>query len=306
MNRLVVPKESEGQRVDCFLAAHALDIPTRSAAQKLIEAGQVFIGEKAVKKRKLVKTGEEVFYVPPVPVTINAEPEDIPLDIVYEDSEIIVVNKQKGMVVHPAPGHYFGTLVNALLFHSKKNLSSLGGDMRPGLVHRLDKDTSGLLVVAKNDHAHSFLAEQFKSREIGRVYCAVCQGSIKEESLTINLPIGRHKGDRKKMAVSEKGRPAQTSISVIERFPKKKATFLEAKLSTGRTHQIRVHLSHINHPVLGDVVYGMGKEGGPGQILHAKTLKLVHPKTKKLMEFDTPLPEYFEKTLLWLRGMKEH
>ena len=297
MNRLVVPKESDGQRIDVFLAFSAEDVPTRSAAQKIIDAGFVLVGGKKAKKRLLVKPGDEIFYGLPAPESVSAEPEDIPLDIVYEDCDIIVVNKQKGMVVHPAPGHYTGTLVNALLFYTKNELSSLGGEMRPGLVHRLDKDTSGLLVVAKNETAHAELSAQFKSREIGRVYNAICQGIIKEDTLEINQPIARHKIDRKKMAVNPQGKPAVTIINVIERFPKKKATFLVAKLTTGRTHQIRVHLSHINHPVLGDGVYGTGKENGTGQILHAKTLRLIHPGTKKPMEFDTPLPEYFEKTL---------
>ena len=300
MNKLVVPIDAAGMRIDVFLANFAHDIATRSAAQKLLEAGKVTVGEKNVLKRHLVKEGDEVFYEPCTGAPIKAAPENIPLEIIYEDDDILIVNKPKGMVVHSAPGHYTGTLVNALLFHTKNKLSALGGEIRPGIVHRLDRDTSGLMAVAKNDFAHSFLAGQLLNREMGRAYLAVCHGRIKEDEFTIDLPIGRHPKNRKKMAVNPaRGKPAITHVRAIERVSQisKSATLIEAKLSTGRTHQIRVHMSYINHPVLGDEIYGTGKSGGGGQILHAKKLVLLHPQTGNKMEFDAPLPDYFKKAL---------
>ena len=322
MNKLVVPHEAKGTRIDVFLANYADGIATRNAAQKLLDAGKVQVGGKAVRKRHIVGAGDEVSYEPPKPAMIVATPENIPLDIIFEDDDIIIINKPKGMVVHPAPGHYNGTLVNALLFHAKNQLSSIGGEFRPGIVHRLDKDTSGLMAVAKNDIAHAFLAKQLANREMGRIYLALCHGRIKQEEFTIDLSLGRHPKDRKRMAVSlNKGKPAVTHVKVLEYIAhkNKNATFIEAKLSTGRTHQIRVHLAHINHPIVGDEVYGTAvnrkdkcgrceaaayceakssdKSEGIGQILHAAKLNLVHPKTNEQIEFAAPLPGYFSDAL---------
>ena len=300
MNKLVVPNEVKGMRIDVFLAGFAGDVASRSVAQKLIDAGKVQVDGRSVRKRFIVKEGDEVFYRSPIPVPLEAIPENIPLDIVFEDDDIIIVNKPKEMVVHPAPGHYTGTLVNALLFYAKKRLSSVGGEIRPGIVHRLDKDTSGLMVVAKNDFAHQALAKQLASRKMGRMYVAICHGRIKQEEFTIDLPIGRHQKDRKKMAVNrDNGRPAITHVRVLEHLThkNKNATFIEARLSTGRTHQIRVHLAHISHPVLGDEVYGMAGSAGAGQILHAAKLNLIHPRTGEQMEFEAPIPEYFTNVL---------
>ena len=300
MKQIQVPSEAEGVRIDVFLANYADGITTRSAAQKLLEGGKVQVGGKIVPKRHIIKALDEVSYELPELAPMTASPENITLDIIYEDDEIIIVNKPKGMVVHPAPGHFTGTLVNALLFHVKNRLSSIGGEFRPGIVHRLDKDTSGLMAVAKNNQAHAFLAGQLANREMGRMYLAICRGRIKREEFTIDLPIARHPKDRKKMGIcSHKGKPAITHVKVLEfvSYKNKEATFIEAKLQTGRTHQIRVHLAHINHPVLGDEVYGKDKNGGIGQILHAAKLSLIHPTTKEQMEFFAPLPEYFENVL---------
>ena len=295
-----MPHEADGNRIDVFLASHADGIATRSVAQKLLGAGKVQVGEKVVRKRHIVRAGDEVLYEQLEPAIIFATPEKIPLDIIFEDEDIIIINKPKGMVVHPAPGHYTGTLVNALLFHAKNRLSTIGGEFRPGIVHRLDKDTSGLMAIAKNDFAHVFLAEQLANRKMGRMYLALCHGRIKQAEFTIDLPIGRHPKDRKKMAVVDrKGKPAITHVKVLEFISHKNkiATFIEARLSTGRTHQIRVHLAHINHPVLGDEVYGKNKSEGIGQILHAAKLNLIHPTTKIQMEFEAPLPECFTNAI---------
>ena len=300
MSRILVPSEAEGTRIDVFLAGYADDVATRNAAQRLLDAERVQVNKKTVRKRHIVKGGDEVCYEPAEAPKMIVIPENIPLDIVFEDEDIIIVNKPKGLVVHPAPGHYCGTLVNALLYHAKNHLSSISGEFRPGIVHRLDKDTSGLMAVAKNDLAHVFLAKQLANREMGRTYLAICHGRIKKDEFTINLNIGRHPKDRKKMAVTpNKGKTAITHVKVLEHISKgsKTATFIEAKLSTGRTHQIRVHLSFINHPVLGDELYGTGKSGGFGQILHAAKLSLIHPKTKEQMEFFAPMPAYFNKAL---------
>ena len=296
MKQIQVPNEAAGVRIDVFLASFADGITTRSAAQKLLEGGKVQVGGKTVRKRHIVKALDKVSFELPEASPMTATPENIPLDIIYEDDDLIIVNKPKGMVVHPAPGHFTGTLVNALLFYAKNQLSSIGGEFRPGIVHRLDKDTSGLMAVAKNDFSHIFLAEQLANKEMGRMYFALCHGRIKQEEFTIDLPIGRHPKDRKKMAVvNRKGKPAITHVKVLEHvsYKNKDATFIEAKLQTGRTHQIRVHLAHINHPVVGDEVYGKCKSGGIGQILHAAKLNLIHPTTKIQMEFFAPLPKYF-------------
>ena len=300
MQKLEVPQEAAGTRIDVFISENASPVLSRSAVQKILGDGKAFVERaglrKTVRKNYAVKAGDLVFFEPCLPPLQNATPEDIPLDIVYEDQDIIVVNKPKGMVVHPAPGNYEGTLVSALLFHAKSRLSKLGGDIRPGIVHRLDKDTSGLMVVAKNDFAHAHLAGQLLDKSMGRVYIAVVFGQVAKDEFSIDLPIGRHPKERKKMAVDmKKGKPAKTHVRVLQRFPKH--SLIEAKLATGRTHQIRVHLAYVNHPVLGDEVYGANNQGFSGQILHASRLSLLHPRTAKPMEFYSPLPEYFTSVM---------
>ena len=269
---------------------------TRSAAVKLIEQGLVVADGKAAGKKDVPKLGAEIVVTLPEPKAVDIVPENIPLDIVYEDEDILVVNKPKGMVVHPAAGHYSGTLVNALMFHCGDRLSGINGEIRPGIVHRIDKDTSGLLMVAKNDAAHLGLSEQIKEHSFTREYQAVVTGSIKEDG-TVNAPIGRHKTDRKKMCVTpDNSREAVTHYSVIKNYAG--YTHLNIRLETGRTHQIRVHLSYIGHAVAGDAVYGNGKPKWlNGQCLHAKKLGFVHPRTGEYMEFDSELPEYFVKFL---------
>ena len=265
---------------------------TRSAAVRLIEQGAVLVNGKAAGKKDVPKLGAEVDVTLPEPKAVDIAPENIPLDIVFEDEDILVVNKPKGMVVHPAAGHYSGTLVNALMYHCGDRLSGINGEIRPGIVHRIDKDTSGLLMIAKNDMAHLKLSEHSFTRE----YQTVVTGSIKENG-TVNAPIGRHKTDRKKMCVTlENSREAVTHYSVIRNYAG--YTHLKVKLETGRTHQIRVHLSYIGHAVAGDEVYGNGKPKWlGGQCLHAKKIGFVHPKTEEYMEFDSKLPEYFVKFL---------
>ncbi len=279
-------------RVDAFLAKQ-LSL-SRSHAEKLIEDGNVLIDGRPVVKSLKVKEGMVLTVNIPDAEPLDVDPENIPLDIVFEDDSLLVVNKPKGMVVHPAPGNYSGTLVNALLYHCKGSLSGINGVMRPGIVHRIDKDTSGLLMVAKNDTAHNFLAEQIKEHSFCREYEAVVHGIIKEEKGTVNAPIGRHKTKRKQMAVtSENSKEAVTHYTVISRG--KDYTHIRCKLETGRTHQIRVHMAYLGHAVAGDEVYGP-KNKAPllkGQCLHAKKLGFIHPKTKEYMEFETKLPEYF-------------
>ncbi len=286
----------KGGRVDSFIAANS-DL-SRSAAARLAEEGNVLInGNKAIKKSEVVP-GDEVCVIIPDPVPDRAEPENIPLDIVYEDDCLLVVNKPKGMVVHPAAGNESGTLVNALLYHCGDSLSGINGVMRPGIVHRIDKNTSGLLMVAKNDFAHNFLAEQIKEHSFTREYEAVVHGNVKSESGTVDAPIGRHPVHRKKMAVTEKAsRDARTHYKVLEQSDS--FTHLRLKLETGRTHQIRVHMAYIGHAVAGDDVYGPKKAaaGLNGQCLHAKKLGFIHPESKEYMEFETELPDYFKRFL---------
>lgn len=269
---------------------------TRSAAVKLIEQGLVTIGGAAAGKKDVPRLGAEIEITLPEPKMADILPENISLDIVYEDDDVLVVNKPKGMVVHPAAGHYSGTLVNALMFHCGERLSGINGEIRPGIVHRIDKDTSGLLMVAKNDTAHLTLSEQIKAHSFTREYQTVVTGCIKEDG-TVNAPIGRHKTDRKKMCVTlENSREAVTHYSVIRNYAG--YTHLNVRLETGRTHQIRVHLSYIGHAVAGDEVYGNGKPKRLcGQCLHAKKIGFVHPRTGEYMEFDSELPEYFVKFL---------
>jgi len=299
-HQLAASEAFDGERVDVFLS-ESIESLSRSAAGKLLAEGQVTRDGIPMRKNDRMRAKDIIICNIPSPAPCEAIAEDIPLDIIYEDADIIVVNKPRSLVVHPAAGHFTGTLVNALLHHAGGSLSGIGGVLRPGIVHRLDKDTSGLMVVAKNDVAHQALAAQLAAREMGRIYHTVCIGRVKHDGQSINHPIGRHPNDRKKMAIfthqKGKSREAITHVAVLERFSR--FTLVEARLETGRTHQIRVHLSHIGHPVLGDPLYGPKKQPfkTDGQILHAKTLSLRHPATGKLMEFDAPLPDYFVNTL---------
>ena len=294
MNKIVitVPEEFDGTRADKFLA-EAIDQLTRSALQKLISAGNVEIDGKAIAKSRVLKEGEDISVLIPDAVSLDVEAEDIPLDIYYEDDDLLVVYKPKGMVVHPAPGNHNGTLVNALLWHCKDSLSGINGVLRPGIVHRIDKDTSGLLLVAKNDFAHVHLAEQIKEHSLNRIYQTIVYGVNMPDEGDVDAPIGRSTKDRKKMAVIEGGRTAQTHYSVVKRYSG--YTHVQCKLRTGRTHQIRVHMAYIGHPVAGDAVYGpknvITQLGG--QCLHAGTIGFIHPRTGEYMEFTSPLPEYF-------------
>ncbi len=269
---------------------------TRSAAVKLLEKGLVTVNGKSAGKKDVPPLGAEIEISMPEARPVDILPENLPLEIVYEDDDVLVVNKPKGMVVHPAAGHYSGTLVNALMYHCGDRLSGINGEIRPGIVHRIDKDTSGLLMIAKNDTAHLSLSEQIKAHSFTREYQTVATGCIKEDG-TVNAPIGRHKTDRKKMCVTlENSREAVTHFSVIKNYAG--YTHLNVRLETGRTHQIRVHLSYIGHPVAGDEVYGNGKPKWlNGQCLHAKKIGFVHPRTREYMEFDSELPEYFVRFL---------
>ncbi len=295
MEILEFTAETAGARLDKFVSEMAENM-TRNAVVKLIEDGCCTVNGKAAAKNYKLKSGDNVKIEIPDAAEVDILPEDIPLDIVYEDNDLLVVNKPKGMVVHPAPGHYSGTLVNALMYHCKGSLSGINGEIRPGIVHRIDKDTSGLLIVAKNDTAHRGLAEQIKEHSFTREYEAVVNGSVKEDG-TVNAPIGRHKLDRKKMCVTtENSREAVTHYFVIENFGD--MTHLRLRLETGRTHQIRVHMAYIGHSVAGDEVYGNGKPKTlMGQCLHAKKIGFVHPITNEYLEFDSELPDYFKKFL---------
>ncbi len=314
-NLVFIANEADSrERIDKFLSEKTGE--SRSYITRIIDGGLVTVnGRKASKNYKLAPLDKVLIYVPE-PEPCDVCPEDIPLDIIYEDVDIIVINKPQGMIVHPASGIYTGTLVNALMYHCKNSLSGIGGVIRPGIVHRIDKDTSGLLVVAKNDEAHLCLSEQLKTHTVSRVYHAIAVGNFKNDSGTVDKPIGRHPNDRKKMAVitdpSARARDAVTHYEVIERFalPTGHFTYIKCKLETGRTHQIRVHMSAIGHPLVGDTVYGGGRTKFEtanaalvqGQCLHAKCLELIHPRTHELMHFECPLPENFEGLLKKLRG----
>lgn len=296
----IVEPEQEGIRIDQFLAQKNADI-SRSRIQKLIEQGNITVHGKQVKPNYKVRQGDLVRLEIPEPVMLDVRPENIDIEILYEDGDIAVVNKPQGMVVHPAAGNYSGTLVNALMARCS-SLSTINGVIRPGIVHRIDKDTSGVLIIAKNDASHHSLAEQIKVHSVKRIYYAIVEGVIKQDSGTVDAPLGRHPVERKKMAVVAKnGRRAVTHYRVIERF--KRNTLIEARLETGRTHQIRVHMAYIGHPLVGDPVYGYKKQrfNLKGQALHAKTLGVIHPSTGEYMEFTTPLPEYFQKLVENLR-----
>ena len=313
-NMIFLSKES-GERLDSFVSVSAE--VSRSRAQKLIDDGLVTVNGRVAAKNYKLREGDEVTVELPETEDCEAAPEDIPLDIVYEDEDIIVVNKPVGMVVHPAPGHTSGTLVNALLYHCGDSLSGIGGVARPGIVHRIDRDTSGLIAAAKNDAAHLSLAEQLRDHTMHREYRMIVVGGLREDSGTVDAPIGRHPTDRKKMAViksaDKHARNAVTHWQVIERFPESGFTYVGAVLETGRTHQIRVHMAYIGHPLMGDLTYGGGhtafeKHNAPlidGQMLHACALVLRHPRTGEEMRFETPLTENFEAMLDKLRKKEQ-
>ena len=297
METLTLTADRAGERADAFLARSVPGL-TRSAAQRLLEEGAVTLEGRPVKKNYKTAPGDVLEAVLPDPEPVAILPQNIPLDVVYEDADVIVVNKPVGLVVHPAPGHPDGTLVNALLYHCGNTLSGINGELRPGIVHRIDRDTSGLIIAAKNDRAHLALAAQLQDHSLARVYEAVAVGNLREDAGTVDAPIGRHPVNRKKMAIDHRnGRPAVTHWSVLGRYPG--YTHVECRLETGRTHQIRVHLASIGHPLLGDVVYGSKKPwpGLAGQCLHARKLRFVHPTTGKLVELECPLPDWFEKVL---------
>ena len=294
VEKLVV--DLDDVRLDAYIAKLKNDI-SRTMIQKLIEEGNILVNGKSKKISYKVQLGDEIELNIPKAKEIELKAENIPVEVVYEDDDIIVVNKPKGMVVHPANGNPDGTLVNAIMAMCKDSLSGIGGEIRPGIVHRLDKDTSGLLIVAKNDTAHINMSNQIKNREVKKIYIALVRGVVSENEATINMPIGRSAKDRKKMAVRKDGKEAVTHFKVLRRY--RKYTLLEVKIDTGRTHQIRVHMSEIGHPVVGDMVYSNGKNefGIEGQMLHAKSLDFKHPITGKQMHLEAELPEYFEKVL---------
>ena len=286
-----------GERIDKFLSDSLPDV-SRSYIQKLIKDGQVTVNQKTVKSNYKLNAGDLLSMEEPELQEPDIEAEDIPLDILYEDSDLLIINKPKGMVVHPSAGHYSGTLVNALMHYCKEDLSGINGVLRPGIVHRIDMDTTGSLIVCKNDFTHNHIAEQLKVHSITRVYHAIVHGILKDDEGTINAPIGRHPIDRKKMSINHKnGKEAVTHYKVLKRF--KNFTYIECRLETGRTHQIRVHMSSISHPLLGDAVYGPVKSPYKlqGQTLHAKTIGITHPRTSEYLEVEAPLPEYFTNLL---------
>lgn len=298
-----VEAEQEGERLDKFLSIIYPDF-SRAFFQKLIKNNQVAVNDKVQKASYCVKIDDIVTVEIPDAVETTIEPENIPLDILYEDDDLLVVNKPKGMVVHPSAGHYSGTLVNAIMYHCKDSLSGINGEIRPGIVHRIDMDTTGSLIVCKNDEAHINIAQQIKEHSVNRIYVGIVCGNVKEDSDTVEGAIGRHPIERKKMAINEKnGKPAITHYKVLERFGN--YTYMQFKLETGRTHQIRVHMASIGHPLLGDALYSSGRSPFKhlqGQCLHAQTIGFVHPRTGKYMEYSAPLPEYFEKLLYLLKS----
>ncbi len=293
---LQTSEKDRGARLDAFLA-HAMEDLTRSAAAKAIEEGRVLVSGKVPSKSLKLTGNETIEFTPEEPAPIDAVPQDIPLDVVYEDDDVIVVNKPSGLVVHPAPGHPDGTLVNALLFHCGASLSGVGGALRPGIVHRIDRDTSGLIIAAKNDYAHQFLSAQLADHTLARTYECIVVGNLREDSGTVDAPIARDSRDRKRMAVVNGGRRAVTHWTVLARYPG--YTHVQCRLETGRTHQIRVHMAYLGHPILGDTVYGAKKPvpGLTGQCLHAVGLQFIHPRTKELVSLSCPLPGEFTAAL---------
>ena len=296
---LVIPVEYEDVRLDKSVSELMGEKLSRSSIQKMIKNGELTVNGKTEKTSYQVKTDDVIAFTLKDPVELDIKAENIPLSVLYEDDDLLIIDKPKGMVVHPAAGHAEGTLVNALAYYCKGKLSGINGVLRPGIVHRIDKDTSGSLVVCKNDTAHQGLAEQFQVHSITRRYYCICCGNVKEDEGTINKPIGRHPVERKKMCITENGRRAVTHYKVLERFGK--YTFLECSLETGRTHQIRVHLASIGHPILGDLVYGKQDYKGMGQILHAGVLGFKHPVTGEWIEVTSELPPYFQELLEKLR-----
>ena len=296
MKEYIVSQEEKGKRLDAYIPSVDLDI-TRTSAQRLIEDGNILVNGKNAKVSYKIQENDKISVEIPKPKQIELKAQDIPIEIVYEDSDIIVVNKPKGMVVHPANGNPDGTLVNAIMAICKDSLSGIGGEIRPGIVHRIDKDTSGLLIVAKNDNAHVKMSEQIKSHEVKKTYIALVRGVLKKNEATIDMPIGRSTSDRKKMAVNKNGKNAITHIKVLKRFDK--YTLLQVNIETGRTHQIRVHLSHIGYPIVGDYTYSNGKNEFDvvGQCLHAQKLEFKHPITQKDMCLEAELPQYFKDIL---------
>lgn len=303
MESFEVEAEQEGERLDKFLSIIYPEF-SRAFFQKLIKSKQVSVNETPQKASYCVKIDDIVTVEIPDAVETTIEPENIPLDILYEDDDVLIVNKPKGMVVHPSAGHYSGTLVNAIMYHCKDTLSGINGEIRPGIVHRIDMDTTGSLIVCKNDEVHVNIAQQIKEHSVNRIYVGIVCGYVKEDSGTVEGAIGRHPIERKKMAINEKnGKPAITHYKVLERF--KNYTYMQFKLETGRTHQIRVHMASIGHPLLGDTLYSSGRSPFKhlqGQCLHAKTIGFIHPKTGEYMEYSAPLPEYFEKLLCLLKS----
>lgn len=296
MKEYIVSQEEKGKRLDTYISSVDTDI-TRTSAQRLIEDGNILVNGKNAKVSYKIQENDKISVEIPEPKQIELKAQDIPIEIVYEDSDIIVVNKPKGMVVHPANGNPDGTLVNAIMAICKDSLSGIGGEIRPGIVHRIDKDTSGLLIVAKNDNAHVKMSEQIKNHEVKKTYIALVRGVFKENEATIDMPIGRSTSDRKKMAVNKNGKNAITHIKVLKRFDK--YTLLQVNIETGRTHQIRVHLSHIGYPIVGDYTYSNGKNEFDvvGQCLHAQKLEFKHPITQKDMCLEAELPQYFKDIL---------
>lgn len=300
IREFLVLEEDEGDRLDVYLSNELGDM-SRSYIQKIIKDKKVIVNDKIEKAKYLVKEDDKIKIEIPAPKLLEVIPQDIPIEIVYEDDDILIVNKPQGMVVHPAPGNYDNTLVNAILYHCKDNLSSINGVIRPGIVHRIDKDTSGILMIAKNNNSHNSLAEQLKDHSITREYEFICHGVVKEDKITVDKPIGRNPKDRLKMSVVNNGKRAVTHFEVVKRF--ENFTHMRARLETGRTHQIRVHSLSINHPLLGDNVYGpkTSKFKLKGQTLHAKKLGFIHPTTNEYIEFNSDLPDYFNEIIDKLR-----
>ncbi|HCC03448.1 MAG TPA: RNA pseudouridine synthase [Clostridiales bacterium] len=300
--KIIINEELKGKRIDSFISKYNTEL-TRSTVQRLIEETQITVNGKKTKPSYKTNVNDEILINIPEPKEVDLKPQNIPIEILFEDNDIIVVNKPKGMVVHPANGNPDGTLVNAVMAICKDSLSGIGGEIRPGIVHRLDKDTSGAIIVAKNDKAHIKLSEDLKNHKIKKTYIALVRGIIKENEATINMPIARSKQDRKKMAVDKNGKEAITHFKVLNRY-KEKYTLLEINIETGRTHQIRVHLSHIGYPIIGDNTYSNGKNewGIVGQCLHAKALDFKHPITGKYIHIEAPIPEYFNTILKELEG----
>lgn len=296
MDEITLVSDAENERIDVYISGH-LEDTSRSFIQRLISEGNVSVNNKAVKSNYKLKKNDEIKILIPESEMLDIKAENIDITIVYEDDDLAVINKPQGMVVHPAPGHYTGTLVNGLMY-KLRDLSSINGVLRPGIVHRLDKNTSGLMIVAKNDRSHNYFTECLKEHSIHRIYYALVEGVVKEDSGTVNAPLGRSEKDRKKRAVTSKNsKEAITNFWVLERY--KGYTLVKLKLETGRTHQIRVHMKHVGHPVVGDDVYGRpsNKFGLDGQLLHSKALGFIHPSTGEYMEFDSELPDYFKRVL---------